>query len=79
MDRVGPISMPRTSAVFNMHWSANATQLDRRINCWNSRHFQRQEEFCDTSSSILVFFLNLCSNLALGASDECIEEIIDVM
>ena len=37
MDRVGPTSVPRTSAVFNMHWSANATQLDRRINCWNSR------------------------------------------
>ena len=34
MDRVGPTSVPRTSAVFNMHWSANATQLDRRINCW---------------------------------------------
>ena len=32
-------------------------------------HFQRQEELCDTSSSI-VFFLNLCSDLAL-------EEIID--
>ena len=37
MDRVGPTSVPRTSAVFNMQWSANATQLDRRINCWNSR------------------------------------------
>ena len=34
---VGPISVPRTSAAFNMQWSANATQLDRRINCWNSR------------------------------------------